>query len=41
MGEYTPWLKPLTNEKRVFGDYVTSYMNQPELRTALNIPTTV
>jgi hypothetical protein len=41
MGEYTPWMKHLSNEKKVFGDYVSTYMNQPELRTALNIPSTV
>ena len=41
MGEYTPWMKHLSNEQKVFGDYVSFYMNQPGLRTALNIPSTV
>jgi len=41
MGEYTPWMKHLSNEKMVMGDYVSTYMNDPDLRTALNIPQTV
>jgi excinuclease UvrABC nuclease subunit len=41
MAEYTPWIRHLTNKKSVMGDYVTTYMNQEELRTALNIPPTV
>jgi len=27
VGEYTPWLKHISNEKKVFGDYVSEFMN--------------
>lgn len=43
MGEYTPWIPFLKNQENpvILGDYLTDYMNQPETRTAFNIPTSV
>jgi len=41
--EYTPWIKnhPGAFSEHVFGDEVTTYINQADVRTALNIPTEV
>jgi len=40
--EYTPWIKHLPlNDEVIYGDYVTWYVNQPEVRAALNIPSYV
>ena len=38
--EYTPWIKnhPGSLSQHVYGDEVTTYINQAETRTALNIP---
>lgn len=41
MGEYTPWIKHLTDDRKVMGDFLSTYMNTVELRTALNIPSEV
>lgn len=38
--EYTPWIKnhPGAFSQRVYGDYVTDYINDPETRSNLHIP---
>jgi len=37
--EYTPWAKHLKNTKPVIvGDFVSDYMNRPDVRKAFNIP---
>lgn len=39
MAEYTPWANPLLKENKFrLGDYISDYMNTPEMREALNIP---
>jgi cathepsin A (carboxypeptidase C) len=41
--EYTPWLKEAmgTNGDNTLSDYVSLYLNKPEVRKALNIPDSV
>lgn len=40
--EYTPWLKkPALKSKRLLGDYVSDYINLPETRSAMNIPSKI
>ena len=43
VSEYTPWLSHLYNEENevILGDYVSDYMNQPDVRAAFNIPQSV
>lgn len=39
MSQYTPWLEDILPEDQpILGDYMTTYMNKPEVRAALNIP---
>jgi cathepsin A (carboxypeptidase C) len=40
MGEYTPWLKHVTGP-HVLGDALTDYVNREDVRTAMNIPSSV
>ena len=44
MAEYTPWIKKLHKEgvnHPILGAYTTSYLNREDVRTALNIPSSV
>lgn len=42
MKEYTPFAKHIKQEENpvVLGDFVSDYMNRPDVRTALHIPET-
>lgn len=44
MQEYTPWASNVmvqTNKSVLLNDFVTDYMNLPETRKAMNIPSDV
>lgn len=43
MKEYTPWAKhiPLSENDPVLGGAFSDYLNRPDVRKALNIPTTL
>ena len=41
MSEYTPWAKHIVDNGTTYGDYLTDYMNRPDVRKAFNIPDTV
>ena len=39
MSQYTPWLADMMpDDEPILGDYMSQYMNKPEVREALNIP---
>lgn len=40
-GEYTPWLKHITNHELITGDILSDYVNNETVRTALHIPADV
>jgi len=37
IGEYTPWLKEVSTQSPILGDYMTDYMNRADVRAALHI----
>jgi len=37
MGEYTPWLKDVSPNSPILGNYMTDYMNRADVRAALHI----
>lgn len=44
MAEYTPWIKKLHSEEYnhpILGAYTTSYLNREDVRSALNIPSSI
>jgi len=39
ISEYTPWMKRVSSNSPILGDYTSFYVNRADVRAAMHIPT--